>query len=127
MSDQSSSLPHIVVVEDDMQMLTFMVELLRAAGYAVTGATTYEEARHVLACHAADLLITDVRLGAHNGLQLLVRARSAATKMPVIVVTGFADPVIQNETERLDGVYFEKPVDPRVILTAVSEMLRKRS
>ena len=57
------------------------------------------------------MLITDIRLGPYNGLQLVVRARLANPSLPVLVVTAFHDPVLQAETERLSAIYLRKPVD----------------
>jgi DNA-binding response OmpR family regulator len=39
----------------------------------------------MLQAHTPDLLITDVRLGAHNGLELVLRARGGAADMPAII------------------------------------------
>ena len=65
---------NILIVEDDENTLAGWVELLRAAGYLVTGVSSYEEGRQELAT-MPDLLITDVRLGVYNGLQLLIARR----------------------------------------------------
>ena len=127
MSEEVPSPPEIVVVDDDVQMLVLLSEVLRDAGYVVRGASTYEEGRRMLQAHTPDLLIADVRLGAHNGLGLVLRARDGAADMPAIVLTGFADPVIHAEAEQLHAVYIEKPFDWAQLVETVSEMLRKRS
>ena len=66
------------------------------------------------------MLITDIRLGAYNGLQLVVRARLANPSLPVLVVTAFHDPVLQEETERLNAIYMRKPVDAAQVLAAIA-------
>lgn len=111
--------PQIVVVEDDPATLAGWIELLGAAGYAVTGATTFEAGRNALRT-APNLVIADVRLGAYNGLQLLMRARAWSADMPVIVVTGYPDDVIKRDAERLGAIYLEKPVHPYDLLAAVT-------
>ena len=66
----------ILVLDDDQNALDGIVELLRDAGYHVTGATTYDAAKRLLAAGSYDLFITDVRLRAYNGLNLVMKSRS---------------------------------------------------
>ena len=117
--------PSILIVEGDRVTLAGWVKLLHAAGYRVTGAASFEEARRALAS-ALDLVITEVRLGAYNGLHLIIRARSHNPHLSAIVLTGFPDVVIKAEAERLDAVYVEKPVDAERLLAIVAETLDRR-
>lgn len=110
----------ILVVEDDRDTLDSWVELLRRAGYRVVAAPSFEEGRTALAT-LPDMLITDIRLGAYNGLQLVVRARLASPALPVLVMTAFHDEVLREETERLGAVYLQKPIDPARVLAAIAE------
>jgi len=110
----------ILIVEDDRDTLDSWVELLQHAGYRVTAAASFEEGRRALDS-SPDMLITDIRLGAFNGLQLVVRARLANPTLPVLVVTAFHDPVLQEETERLNAIYMRKPADPELVLAAIDE------
>jgi two-component system response regulator YesN len=70
-----------------------------------------------------DVLITDVRLGAFNGLQLAVLARDQNPEIQLIVFSGFDDPVLRQEAERLGAVYLVKPVTSRQLL----ELIRNRA
>jgi DNA-binding response OmpR family regulator len=110
----------ILVVEDDRDTLDGWVELLRHAGYRVAAAASFEEGRRALES-SPDMLITDIRLGPYNGLQLVVRARLANPSLPVLVVTAFHDPVLQAETERLHAIYLRKPVDAGQALAVIGE------
>jgi DNA-binding NtrC family response regulator len=110
----------ILIVEDDRDTLDSWVQLLQDAGYRVAAAVSFEEGRRALDS-SPDMLITDIRLGAYNGLQLVVRARLANPSLPVIVVTAFHDPVLQEETERLGAIYMRKPVDAAHVLAAIAK------
>lgn len=111
----------ILIVDDDRDTLDAWVELLQRAGYRVAAVASFEEGRHALESAAPDMLITDIRLGPYNGLQLVVRARAAHPILPVLVVTAFHDPVLQEETERLGAVYVRKPVDPDHLLATIAQ------
>jgi len=115
----------ILIVEGDRDTLAGWVRLLHAAGYCVTGAASFEDARHAVKA-APDLLITEVRLGAYNGLQLVIRARAHNPHLPAIVLTGFSDVVIKAEAERLGAIYVEKPVDAERLLKIVANALERR-
>jgi|SRR5215831_13063678 len=114
---------NILIVEDDQGTLLGWVELLRAAGYFVTGVSSYEEGRQELAT-MPDLLITDVRLGVYNGLQLLMRGRMVNPRLQAIVVTGYADHIVRREAVYLQAEHLEKPVDADRLLQVVDSALR---
>lgn len=71
----------------------------RHAGYDVTIAKTFQAARSLLSA-PPDLLITELKLGEYNGLQLAVRL--AATGVPAIVV---ADKTYEHEVEQVGAVW----------------------
>jgi CheY-like chemotaxis protein len=114
---------NILIVEDDESTLTGWVELLRSAGYLVRGVSSYEEGRQELAA-MPDLLITDVRLGVYNGLQLLMRGRMVNPRLQAIVITGYADQIVRREAVYLQAEHLEKPVDADRLLQVVGSALR---
>ena len=121
-SGRSTKIAPIAVVEDDPVTLAGWTELLRDAGYDVVGAASFEEGREALKAGPA-LLIVDVRLGAYNGLQLIIRARSDRPDIPLILVTGYADDAVRSAAELWGAMYLEKPVDPNRLLTAVADAI----
>src|SRR6476660_6895593 len=114
---------NILIVEDDENTLAGWVELLRTAGYLVTGVSSYEEGRQELAT-LPDLLITDVRLGVYNGLQLLMRGRMVNPRLQAIVITGYADQIVRREAVYLHAEHLAKPVDADRLLQVVGNALR---
>ncbi len=117
---------NILIVEDDQSTLIGWVELLRSAGYFVRGVSSYEEGRQELAA-MPDLLITDVRLGVYNGLQLLMRGRMVNPRLQAIVITGYADQIVRREAVYLQAEHLEKPVDADRLLQVVDNALRSSS
>ena len=112
----------VLIVEDDRTTLSGWVELLGDAGYHVTGVSSYEQALDELA-HMPDLLITDVRLGVYNGLQLVVRGRMMNPDLQAIVVTGYADQVVVREALHLHAEHVEKPVDIDRLMLLVAKAI----
>ena len=116
----------ILVVEDDRTTLSGWVELLGCEGYQVTGVSSYDDALEELG-HLPDLLITDVRLGVYNGLQLIVRGRMINPDLHAIVVTGYADQVVFREAVHLHAEHLEKPVDVDRLILLVAKALESRA
>ena len=109
----------VLIVDDDAATRVGLAELLTAAGYDTRAAASFEEGLRALRTETPDLLIADVRLGAFNGLQLLV---SSPRQIPAIIITGFADPVLESDARQHGAEYVLKPVSPTVLL----EMVRRR-
>ena len=89
-------------------------------GIRVVTTGKFQEARDLLRHEPPDLLIADVRLGSFNGLQLVI---SGQHRIPAIVITGYADPVLEAEARRGGAEYLVKPFDPERLLTMIREKL----
>jgi DNA-binding NtrC family response regulator len=111
----------ILIVDDDPSLLEALERALRDAGEEVVAHGSFEDARRALRTTAFDALITDVRLGAFNGLQLAVMARDAHPEIRVIVFSGFDDPVLRSDAEHIGALYLVKPVTSSQLL----EILRR--
>ncbi len=112
----------ILIVDDDASLLDVLQRAFQNAGAEVVAHSTFEGARRALHDEAFDALLTDVRLGAFNGLQLAVISRDAHPETRVIVFSGFDDPVLRSEAERVGATYVVKPVTTEILL----ELVRRR-
>jgi two-component system response regulator GlrR len=100
----------LLIVDDDVSLLDAMQRALRDPLRAVTACDSFEKARQLLKDQVFDALITDVRLGAFNGLQLAVMAKDMHPGIRVIVFSGFDDPVLRADAEQIGAAYLVKPV-----------------
>ena len=112
--------PMILIVDDDLTTRVAVAELLQQSGYETTAVGSFEEAARMLRATPPDLLIADVRLGPFNGLQLII---SSPVPLPAIIITGFADPVLESDARRRGAEYVLKPVDPSALLDLVERKL----
>lgn len=111
----------VLLVDDDPEVVHTLRQVLESAGYRTLAATSFEDGKRLLAGSPPPaVLVTDVRLGAFNGLQLAV-LRPPTTG--VIVISGFLDPTLQAETRRLGGVYILKPVPAKLLIETVETMV----
>ncbi len=116
---------HVVLIaEDDAATLTGLAGYLRGAGFSVIPLPTFLEARRIMPFAKPDVVVADVRLGEYNGLQLAVQARALDPSPAIIVTSGFDDPVLKAEAERLGATFLLKPFDPSRLLELISSGLR---
>jgi DNA-binding response OmpR family regulator len=109
----------VLVVDPDPADRLFVTTALSAAGFGVRTADNYHDARSLLVVGRPLILMTEVRLGAYNGLQLALRARAATPKIPVLVMSGWPDPVLQRDAESIGATFAVKPLTPSELLAAV--------
>jgi hypothetical protein len=92
---------------------------LRGAGYELRIVADFAVAKSELAGRP-ELLITEVKLGAYNGLHLAIRANSQKT--PAIVI-GDADPVFEAEAQRQSAAYLITPIEPEVVVATARKLM----
>ncbi len=113
----------ILVLDDDEHALAGLVEVLRDAGYLVTGAATYEAAKRLLSLSSYDLLIADVRLRGYNGIDLVRQTTRDFPDMATIIITGYDEPMLELEAGRYGARFVRKPIQPGPFLKLVAESL----
>ena len=111
----------ILIVDDDPSLLEALERSFIEAGQDVVAHGSFEDARRTLQTTRFDALITDVRLGAFNGLQLAVIGRDTYPDIRLIVFSGFDDPVLRTEAEHVGATYMVKPVTGARLLQVLRE------
>ena len=66
----------LLVVNADADARATMDRMLSTAGNMVTSVAEFDQAEERLVYAPPDLLITGVKLGSHNGIHLVLRARA---------------------------------------------------
>jgi two-component system response regulator FlrC len=79
----------LLVVDDDIQMLSALEAALRRKGFAVETASNGTEAVRRLETAPVSALITDLRMPGMDGLELLQYARRTQPSLPVILLSAF--------------------------------------
>jgi DNA-binding response OmpR family regulator len=117
-------MPHTVLIVDvDASALRATAGLLSAAEYLVTTVSSFDEAKKRLALIRPDLLITDLRLGAYNGLHLVIRMRAEHPDSVAIVTHHAADPVLESVAAAQGAVYAIKPISSQALLRMAADLL----
>jgi two-component system nitrogen regulation response regulator GlnG len=111
--------PTALVVDDDPFVQEVLARWLAESGRTAMACRTYEEAKEYLAGHTPDVLVADIRLQGHNGLQLVMLLMEKQPAALCVVVTGHDDPVLRKEAEQLNARYLLKPFERSTFLAAI--------
>jgi DNA-binding response OmpR family regulator len=110
---------HILLVEDDPDLLSLLTEVLEDEGYRVSAASRRQEARAALRKGNIDLLIADSVLRGGNGDDV---AKAAGRRgLPIIMMSGEPDRIA-----RLSGgplPFLPKPFRAAALLQLVKQLL----
>ena len=96
---------HILVVDDQDNWRSALVDLLMKEGYATEEAARFEEAKTAIMQKTFDLVILDVRLADKNvfnveGLELLKLVKAQKPRPKAIVLTGYPESIRDGVLER---------------------------
>jgi DNA-binding NtrC family response regulator len=114
----------ILLVETDPGQRAATKDVLQSAGFQISCASSYSEAKRMLAASPPDMLITGLRLGEYNGLQLVLRTRVQYPEMAAIVTSETSDRVLEAEAERQCAQFLVRPLETDRLLTAVNRSFR---
>jgi len=115
---------HLLVVDDDADMLRLLTIRLTAAGYRVSAVTSAEAAMTQLHIERPQLVLSDVRLPGRDGLALFDDIRAQHPSLPVILLTAHGTiPDAVQATERGVFSYLTKPYDGKSLLDKIAQAL----
>ncbi|MBP9113225.1 MAG: response regulator, partial [Polyangiaceae bacterium] len=124
----------ILLADDDPDLRALLAASLRRAGYAVlTGASGREvlnlfSSASLRAIPAPDVIVLDIRMPTHSGLELLVALRLAEWDVPVILITGFGDEITHARAKEFGAFeLLDKPLRSAALLDAIKRALATNS
>jgi len=84
---------HILVVDDQPEMLTLAVRALEQDQYTVSKAASGPEALRIIDEHMPDLVVLDYKMAGMDGMEVMkkLRARPDAKRLAVLMLTAMTD------------------------------------
>jgi len=111
--------PHIMVVDDNQDMLKIINRTLELEGYTVITASDGRAALALLEEHSPDLIILDIMMPETDGFQVLELLRERSN-VPVIMLTARREPLLVQKALLLGADdYIKKPFRPLVLVARV--------
>ncbi len=106
------NMPHLLVVDDDADVVGWISEVARGLGFTVAPASSLRDARAQMSLVTPDVIVSDLQLPDGRGIELIGEIeRRDATEF--VLVTGHATIESAVDALRLGATdYLVKPVDP---------------
>ncbi|MEE8349616.1 MAG: sigma-54 dependent transcriptional regulator [Acidobacteriota bacterium] len=119
----------ILVVDDEQSMLEFMEIALTKEGCEVSCVQDGKEALKILSKKSGfDLVISDLRIGAFDGLELLKKSKSVDPDMPFIFMTAYASSETAIEALKMGAFdYITKPFQVEDLRNLIRNALKARN
>jgi two-component system, NtrC family, response regulator GlrR len=117
--------PNILVVDDDQDILKLISMRLMSAGYDTATASNGAEAMSAISLQRPDVVISDLRMPAMDGMALLEAIHVAHPTLPVIILTAHGSiPDAVHATQRGVFGFLTKPFNSQELLQIVASALR---
>jgi two-component system response regulator HydG len=120
-------MPKILVVDDQRNMRTTLSMMLRGAGYDVDEAADGSEACDRVLAESYDLVLTDLKMGARDGIDVLRHVKQESPLTEVMVMTAYGTIESAVEAMRIGAYdYIQKPFTEEELLVKVQKAVEKR-
>jgi DNA-binding response OmpR family regulator len=117
----------ILICEDNQLAMSLLSFLMEKEGFKSDTAEDGNKALTLLQKTVYDLILMDIHLPFHSGLEVIKYLRSdLKMETPVLVLTAFSDLQMQHQAGEL-GIsgYIVKPFDPSDLIRQISLILKK--
>ena len=106
----------ILLVDTRAANLRRLSDTLQRAGHRVIEAASFEDAKHALAVHEPDILISALRLAAFNGLHLIHLGRLSNPNLNAIILSTERDASLHDEVHFIGATLLIEPVHTLMLL-----------
>lgn len=116
----------ILLVDDELSLGNFMVELVTHHGYNALLITDSAEAFTLFQKQPDrfSMLITDQTMPGMTGMALIKKIRELRPGLPVILCSGNVDRINDREMMEMNIAIFEKPIAGQQLLLKIAELLK---
>jgi anti-anti-sigma factor len=124
MGDEVKEEKLILIVDDEIDILSQMKLALTQEGFLVKSATNGNEGLEVFKTHRPDICILDFKMPGLNGLDLLREIKKIDPKCEVLLISGHADMRVAVRAIKEHAFDFlQKPIDLTELIFKINEVL----
>jgi two-component system, OmpR family, alkaline phosphatase synthesis response regulator PhoP len=120
--------PHVLIVDDEADILELLRHHLLQAGFIVTTAQSGEEALNIINRQMPHLLVLDLMLPGIDGLKVARRLKTTprTARLPILILSAKGDEEdILNGLESGADDYVTKPFSPQILIARIRTALRR--
>ena len=103
---------NILLVDDETDLTTTLVERLSIRGFRATAVQTGDEALAAIRGNPFDVVVLDIKLKGEDGLDVMKKIKQIDKQLPVILLTGHISKEASDEGFEAGAIdYIIKPID----------------
>ncbi len=126
MKKDAVSASRVLLVDDNERGLTARSMILGDHGYDVETALSGEEAWYIFQKNQFDVVVTDLRMGGIDGVELIRRIRTTDTPTGIILLSGFIDCLgMTSESTGADELINKSNKEVPELLRAVKKLVTR--
>lgn len=115
----------VLIIEDEIDLLSFITEALSSYGFTAIPCSTIEEAREQLELGPFSILVTDWMIGTEKVDSLIFDPKVANLLPPsILIITAYADSISFNNQLASKFYVLEKPFSLNKLPKILAEMSR---
>jgi DNA-binding response OmpR family regulator len=126
MSQEEPRKNTILVIEDDLDVLSMLIKHLKHFGYEVIIATDGMAGLKMLESGGYDLVITDIVMPYVSGVGVVTTLKEKYPQIPVIAITGYGKEPEAAAMEKKADLVLAKPVKMTVLVEHVTDLLKHK-
>jgi CheY-like chemotaxis protein len=117
----------ILMVDDNEHGLIARKNVLQQEGFVSITATSAEAGLELMQTHHFDLVVTDYKMGGMDGIAFIVHIRRCSPGTPVILLSGFVEPLGLDELSTgADAVLSKSANEAASLVRTVNRLLTRR-
>ena len=114
----------VLIVDDNIGLLTTMSLILRHVGYSVMTAKNGHEAIECVKRNNLQIIFMDIKMPGKNGVDVYKELKRIIPKVPVVMMTGYSrDDMVQEGIEAGVHKIIFKPLDMDFVINLIKEVV----
>ncbi len=119
-----NALKHVLIVDDDINILEVLDARLTASGFIVFQATNGFSALNILEKQKIDILVSDMKMPEMSGMDLLTETSKLHPRLPIIFLTAYGTIPDAVKAVRAGAIdYIAKPFDGKELVKKINTIL----
>jgi DNA-binding response OmpR family regulator len=114
----------ILIADDDKTCRDSIQKVLEREGHMVQTAESVDRALEALGMGHFDLVVCDYRMPGKTGVDLLIEMRRRHSAVPVLMISAFADALVEAAVKRLGGLdILKKPIRRQELVARTAKVV----
>lgn len=115
----------VLLVDDEEELVTTIVERLGYRGWSAKYALTGPEALQMMKDESFDIVVLDLKMPGMSGEQVFEKMQRSGYNIPVLMITGHGG-YVEEEDQQIDGIadYIAKPINLEDLIVKMEKTIR---